>query len=442
MAIVVSKKSIDRNIQKKIIDDLTIIETISYIQKIKNVVPKRIKMFMVTDEYVHLPYYYALQNGYQHSSSNWLSFDKTNKHFIGNLRENQIEYIEKATQKLNETKCVIISTPPGSGKTIMAAKIWHDIGLLGIIIVNRITILNAWVKTFQNFCPNCNICIVDKNMKLTVIPDILISMDQRIKYIPDILRKKIGTVIFDEAHLLCSDTRVSVFLAFEPKYVIMETATLERNDGFDKMIKLVAGSEGVFEISKVPYNFILVKTGIIEKEEEGEDSTYQKLCTKLCENDKRQEIVIDIVKANITEKIIILSDYISGIDKLMEKLIKEGIPVSTLYGNQNKYQNARVLIGTMPKIGTGFDEENVCSNFEDDPMKSSMLIMLTTTPQYQRFEQARGRVMRCNKTPTIIWLIDETKVQMRHFREIKSWIQKTNGTIYETESGGAIKKIN
>jgi hypothetical protein len=107
-----------------------------------------------------------------------------------------------------------------------------------------------------------------------------------------------------------------------------------------------------------------------------------------------------------------------------------GIQSATLYGQQETYSDSPVLLGTIPKMGTGFDEENFCSDFKGTP--SDVLILTTSISEdnLPLYIQVSGRAMR-SENPIIVYLVDEHNICKRHFKATEEWIRKTNGTIIE-----------
>ena len=139
-------------------------------------------------------------------------------------------------------------------------------------------------------------------------------------------------------------------------------------------------------------------------------------------------MICKIIINNPHRKFIALQRVTAGIESLVEKLRSLGIESDSLYGNKKSYKNSRVLVGTIPKMGTGFDEENACDDFYLNPEKSNTLIFINSVKKESLFEQVRGRVMRSDN-PHVIWLMDDNTSILRHFNGLKNWISKTNGNI-------------
>ena len=260
------------------------------------------------------------------------------------------------------------------------------------------------------------------------MPYFIICMDGRIGKIPKKLIKKIGTVIIDEAHLFCSKGKVECLLGIQPRYVIAESATLQRGDKLEKMIHLICGEHRVYRRSNTQYIVYRLDTGILVEEEQGARGiNYGKLCLALGMDEYRNEIIINIIKNNPHRKFMILSKCVPHVKLLREILIKNKLKCDILCGSKNNYSDSHVLVGTMSKMGVGFDEKNACENFKG--VESNVLFLAHSMAQWQLFEQYVGRVKRTSVVPIVIWLYDRNKMGRKHFAELEDWIKLTGGEI-------------
>lgn len=431
MAIRVSFSLIDKDLGKKILEETTVVEVMSFVPGIRfQPSPQQVQMFHDAGDDILLPYYYAKQLGFDHSMTTkekWIKLTNLPP-FVGEMRDYQNDILSEAIHYLSTQNSVIIGTPPGSGKTIMASKLWYEIGLLGMVITNRIEVHKGWIKTFQTVCPGCVIWVPGTGFP-NVMPHIIVSMADAVDYIPEEIRLSVGTLIVDEVHLLCTPTRNKMFLSFEPHYVILETATLEMNNGMHKMATLVASESGVFRISKIPYNIYVVPTGIFGNQEYGKSGMISASLQKsLASSPERHNIILNIIHNNRHRKFIAMHRVTAGIEELVSKARTIGIPADSLYGSKKEYNNSRLLVGTVSKMGTGFDEANACSDFYLNPEKSNTLILVNSIKGWQLYEQVRGRVMRSDD-PCVIWLMDDNPSILRHFETLRPWFEKTNGRI-------------
>lgn len=315
--------------------------------------------------------------------------------------------------------------------TIMGAWLAYILGYMTLIYMHRGTIMQQWLVTFLKCIPGLagRIWLVgERYPELTGPPAVILCMDGRYDAIPANIMDMVGTLIIDEAHLFCTPSRVGPLLRPRPRYIIAETATPERDDDMHLMIQSIVGTHGIFMTSKDPYIVVQLETNILVEETKNKFGTnYDLLCKELCANPQRNEMAINIVKTNPQHKFMILTKLADHV-RLLELLFQMAqIRVGTLYRNKSDYSDSQVLIGTMPKMGVGFDEENACKDFQG--VKSNVLILMGSVKKYQQYEQYRGRVMRAS-APIVIWFNDRNKTVRNHLKQLEEWIGKTNGTLF------------
>ena len=315
--------------------------------------------------------------------------------------------------------------------TICGALLSYLGGYVTLVYCNRDTIMRQWYKTFAKCFPGYESWIwmvgVTDPPPAPAVPPFIICMDERSDRIPEHIRNAVGMLIIDEAHMFCTPTQVSCLLKVQPRFVVIETATLERDDGMHTMMQAIGGFHGVFRISSSPYTFVRMTTHVsVELVKNRFGTNYDMLCKSLAAHEYRNMIIVDIIRSNPLHKFIVLTRLKEHVELLERVCAANGITAAMLYGTKSRYEDSPVLIGTMPKMGTGFDEENACDNFQG--RKSNVLILAHSVKKWQQYEQFRGRVMRC-KAPIVIWLQDENSTTKKHFDGLKAWITETNGTI-------------
>lgn len=352
-------------------------------------------------------------------------------HFCALLKDYQVEPALEAYQQLQTWGSTTLKLPPGFGKTMIGAWLWSLTATVVVVLVVQQPLLRQWKKTFSTAVPGLaqSIWVVgeDPPPNPGVIPAIIICMNQRTRQIPQGIKDAVGCLIIDEAHCFCTPDRVESLLTFTPKYVIAETATLERDDGMEKMIHSICGEHSVSRVATKPYGVIRLDTSItVEENRNKYGVNFNDLCNRLCALPERNEIILDIIKNNPHRKFMILTRLADHVQLLQILILNSGISCATLYRNQKTYSDSSVLIGTIPKIGTGFDEANACEDFAG--VQSDTLILAGSIKKNTVFEQVRGRVMR-SANPVVIYLVDRNQVCKRHFRETAAWIEYTHGVI-------------
>ncbi len=489
MSVVFNIDEIDTETKRELCKELTLIPIDQYQESMKKwrkpaqrnysapAVPVLMFDVDIENRTVKFPFYVAMERmGVKPNRHK--EFPKVTKKgkldFKAELREYQVEPAAEALEQLKEHCTTTIGLPPGWGKTIVGAYLAGKANGPIIVFAHRMKICEAWEKTFQLCYPQYakSIWIVGKNdweqgvpipknctnqdgekccdsdldeedwckdckAEDKYVPIFTICMDTRIDKVPQYIKDAICVTIIDEAHLFCTPSRVKCVLATQPKFVIAESATLYRKNRMEKMIQKVVGEHGVFEINNKPYRLFIIDTKVevdIVKGKRGTDFT--DLTKKLVHHEDRNHIILNCIKCNMHRKIMILCRQKDHVEILFKLLQDNDIEVSTLYGSQEEYKDSHVLIGTIPKMGTGFDEKNACSDFKG--RESDLLFLVTSIAiseidgseigDVSLFEQCKGRGMR-SSDPAIFYFRDNLDIVKRHIRCVLDWVEMTKGTV-------------
>lgn len=439
MALRISKKYINPDLAKIIRQHLYLIPEESFY--IKNMYGKNNNassnkealLFFSTDgDDILLPYAYGkkILNQYQiqHISP---VLPITNFTFTGTLNDHQIPLIEDCISQLSQYGTTTLNIFTGSGKTIMAVYLASILKRKTLILFHRDIFISQWFSTLNEFTSAKSWIIKEGNENKPPDEfDIILSMDSRFNKIPIEIKNQIGTVIIDEAHAFCTPSRVPILLGTQPNYVISCTATLKRNDGLEFMIQLICGMHKVMKISRKPFSVHKMNTGIkfpLPLNKQGKPD-WTEIVTQLCNNVQRNQYAMDMVLSNHQHKILILTGRKEHVDNIHNYLKLCGQSVDYMAGNKRSYNDSRILVGTISKIGTGFDEKSACQNFSG--FRIDMLILMTSIASMELLEQVAGRCFRAD-FPMIIHLVDDLSMIKRHWKEAEEWYRSRNGTIYE-----------
>ena len=456
MSIWVPKSAITLEMGKEILKETTIVEELSSYDIYQGTQPRRVRMCTQdpSKTYFIMPYMVAQKRGFQPINMKWRQIvfpytmgDGTVKHlpeFTGSFRDYQAEVLPEILDCLKRNNTVIIGLPPGWGKTIMAAYIIQLCRGAAFVGVKQRKVYEGWKKTFEKVLPNMKVwCVGDMDKPLNW--DICLCMEGRLKQVGYLDRMECMTVILDETHTLCTPTQVDLFLGFQPKYIIYETATLKAS-GLWRMAALCSGEEGVFRISKIPYNFFVIKTGVEGSEERTDRGKLKpaSIQRSLIENQTRKNIIHCLILNHIQyRKFICLQTVTKDIDDNITELNNLGITCDTLWGTKNKYSQSQVLFGTYGKISTGFDEENACDDFWTSPYKSDTMIFVNSVAKAELLIQSMGRCMRTeDEVPAFFFLLDENSNVKNHLKNNKWLIEQTNGVIREVDYRNAFVPMN
>lgn len=443
MSIWVHRDNIDVKTGENIYKECTIVEELDQYNISKGHEPRAVLMFKKdsTKQFFLIPYRIAVKYGFKQNNPYWkqivhvyIDENGNNRYlpqFTGDFRDYQKEVIPEIIECMQKNNTVIIGLPPGWGKTIIAAYLIWLIGLLAVVIVKQERVYIGWQKTFKKVLPQARVWLVgDEPMPEKF--DIILCMNERTHHVPFYIKMQVGTLIIDEAHTISTYTQVDTFLDWAPKYVILETATLKAST-FWRMSAAVAAEDGVFRISKVPYNFYVVRTGVFgdQKRNVNGDLISASVQRSLIQNLTRTKIVQSIIYNHVNyRKFICLQTVTQDIDENIIRFNHLGISCDTLWGDKKTYSQSQVLFGTYGKISTGFDEENSCDNYWIIPVKSNTMIFINSVLSPWLLIQAMGRCMRTlDEVPAFIFLLDDNSNVKNHLKANEWLIKLTNGNI-------------
>jgi superfamily II DNA or RNA helicase len=345
--------------------------------------------------------------------------------YIGTLRLEQRSIIIRAFQILKTKNCLLLSTHVGFGKTILALYILSELRLKTVIVVNRIVLIQQWKDSIEKVLSGARICILDsKNAAVnTDNYDIfIINLVNVCKITSDVFN--IGVVIIDEVHTTLSEKMCSDLLYFTPKYLIGLSATPYRLDGTQKLFDLFFGNDAtIFKPllrAHVVYKINTdIKIKLVKVASTGRvnwDATIK----QQADNSIRNQLIVNIVKSFSSKTFLILCKRVSHIDALEKLFFAAEILTEAIHGSKTPSSfNKRVLIGTVQKLGTGFDCPGI-----------NALLLACDIERY--FIQALGRVFRDPRIePVIFDLVDENEILRRHYSMRRQVYIEAGGTIIE-----------
>lgn len=431
MSVVFPISKFSQEIQKNIDKMLTFtpLDTKSFNKGFSTFQPSMspVKCYYTKDGIVHLPYRFACSLTKKiHNMGDYEKLHGGDLEFKGKLLPRQEEPYKQALEFLKKYNTCTIALYPGFGKTFLGCMLTHKLNKITCILVHRENVGKQWIKSFKNYIPDLkdeDLWYVDNKPKESKI---MVCMSGRTDKIPEELRKKVGTLIIDEAHCFCSESRIKGLLSFSPRYIIAETATPIKDNGMHKIIQSIAGTHYINKISDKPYKCYIIQTNL-DFVTEGKNP-YTDLVSAQCESEERNEVIKNIVKDNPGKKIMIASPRTKHCDTICSKIEELGIKPSKLYGTIKNYKTSKVLVGTTSKMGVGFDEANFCDDYDGKP--SDLLIITQTFKSWPMFEQVRGRGMRAD-SPTVVYLNDKHSITRRHMSIMRKWIRETKGEIKE-----------
>lgn len=349
------------------------------------------------------------------------------------LRPKQVPVVQEAFQYLNDVGGVHLGLHPGFGKTAISCYLACQLGQLTLVYLHREIYVKQWVTEFGAFTIGAKIWVVGEKfpeLQPGEYLSVIICMNGRYQKIPSEIMRAVGTMIIDEAHNFCTPSRVGAMLAPQPKYVISCTATLERKNGMETMIKTLVGNTAIIRDYDCQFDYIEVQTGIkipVEDTKAGMPN-YSKFTNDVCADEFRNSLIVKLACDNLHRKILILSGRVSHAKQLCQVFKALGISCDYMAGKKKTYNDSRILIGSTSKIGEGFDEANFCEDYGGQ--KLNMLILATSVKAGKDHKQYVGRVFRADN-PIVFDLIDDVRMVQKHWRGRKAWYKKQKGTAHK-----------
>lgn len=327
----------------------------------------------------------------------------------------------------NSGSC-IFGMYPGFGKTVVTAYSIVEKKYPTLIIVYRDALIKQWGDTIKNYT-KMNVFVwtsqTKKKIKWNEINfdniDVIVSMDTCADQLPSELLKRIGILVLDEAHTLCTEKRSNLFFLTQPKYVIACTATLERPDMMHRIIYRAVGNFGVFISSPVHFELYKVSTPFVPQMISTKID-WSAICQSLAASKERNEFASNLICKLVEDgnKVLVMTSLVEHAETLASILAdKKLFPVSTIFGKISSYTDAKVLVASMSKAGTGFDEVFACQDWQGVRLNS--LVLMTSVASFAPMVQIFGRVFRA-LDPKIYYFVDKMEfIERKHWKEAKKY---------------------
>jgi superfamily II DNA or RNA helicase len=418
-------------ISSKVCKDLSVKIEMGYHQKQTKV----IYILLEEEDGVKVPFYYGLQLP-DIIRPNRSVLGKISHSFVGKLREQQKQCRDDSLVLLQQHKSCMLCCYTGFGKTITAINMACKIKLKTLITVPKKPLLSQWESEIKKFVPNASVMVVEpgKIKNIENATDFCIVNTCNVQKLNKDFLQQYGFVIVDEAHLQMTEKLSENLLYLTPRYLLGVTATPYRKDGYHPLFKLFFGENKVQYSLNKKHTVYKVKTGFRPNENnylKHGPNNQQKVCwntilDEQAKNEKRNNIIIDIVRhEKFKDRVfLILVKRIEHGQYLFNCLENLGEKVTSLLGKQQEFdKEARILIGTNSKIGTGFDH----------PKLDTLLAAADMVSYYIQFI---GRVMRKNNNstigePIIFDLVDSHPILKKHFEKRLKVYSKHGGEVVD-----------
>lgn len=396
-------------------DNKTTCHEISCIQH-KN---KMLEPYKITNNMIYLPFAFAVQKLGLKRPERDTSIGFQTK-FVGKLRDEQKEVKKEAVKYLNKDGCCLLALRIAFGKTCLSINIACSIKMKTLIVVHKLVLIKQWKESIGNFS-NARIQVLNSKSKFDQNCDFFIMNAVNIPKMGHKFFNAIGCMVIDECHCIMAEQISYLMNYVQPRYLIGLSATPYRNDDLNILLDLYFGKNKIIRKLFHPHNVYLVYTEF-KPEVKVMDTgrvDYNHILDSLSKSPERNAIIIDIINSFPDRCFLVLVKRIYQGNYLKKKLEELGEHVDTLLGTKQDFdKNARILIGTSSKVGTGFDHKKLDS-------------LILAAPIKDYYMQTIGRIMRTkDRVPYIFDLVDKNPILLKHYKLRKEIYNETGGKVF------------
>lgn len=464
--IILKKENLSENDLNSIKKDLTFFDTDK-----KNILTIG---YQELNKYLYLPTFYSspvLSNYSDLITTNFEDDFKyiNNTQFTGNFKnieqENNFNII---LNHLKTKKRGIYKATTGSGKTFLSIKIACELKLKTLIIsasTNQIGLLYQWEKSIMQFTKNLQIGkLGDKHCDIND-KDIIISTASSLRKnenIEKILQEKIGFIIIDECHHICSISNIQIFFKLgKIPYILGLSATPDRKDGLTNLLYywangLITDYKQKYESLPTIIKIYKMFSNSYKNHYLPYDNTklfYSKMIDDIINFKNRNKLITDTIiniSKNKERKILFLTDRIEHVNIIYDMInakntnrnLKFTKYIGTKLSTQEKQNilnnDNQIILSTCHAFGEGIDKNDLNTLILGISKKHEIITQKNNKFNSINFTQIIGRIYRkphLNINPLIIDFADDFSVFKTHYYSRQRYY-KNNLTI------NSIKIIN
>jgi superfamily II DNA or RNA helicase len=321
--------------------------------------------------------------------------------FKGQLKPFQ----QEAANRMLTKEFGTLSSPTGSGKTIMALYIVAQRRQPALIIMHTKDLVHQWIARIKSFLsiPEEEIGLIGGG-KMVIGKKITVALVQSLYKFAEKVSPHIGNLIVDECHRIPSRTFTDAVTEFDSRYMLGLSATPWRRDKLSKLIFWHLGDVH-HEVDKnylIESGFVLPADVIFRETNfrpfHDPVMEYSKMLSELTTDDERNRIIAaDIARESQDTPgvCLVLTDRKKHCETLQTIMkYKHNVSADILTGDLSSSQRleivqrlnqgrVKVLIATGQLIGEGFDCRQLSTLFLATPVRFSGRVL-----------QYLGRVLR------------------------------------------------
>lgn len=335
--------------------------------------------------------------------------------------------VEQALSTLQKYNSVFIAAFTGFGKTSTAIYMMCTLGKKVALLCSNNTLKEQWKEEIIKFTGgSAKVQIVTGKNRLDPDADVYImGVMKSAKIHPDELIN-IGLVIIDEAHICAEKAFTDSILRFRPLYLIGLSATPDRQDGLDGLLKYYFGDPSNYIVRTEVKKFTVFKYKTKYCPEvsymyvKGEEViNWSKLISDLAAMEARWKEIANIAVSHSEDKIMILCDRQEMARCIYHYLLELGESAELLIGSKKTWDKSkRILVAGVKKGGTALNDPSL-----------SLLIIAADAKDVRQME---GRIRKIDNVVYVI--VDNHSAFENHWSLQTKWFTQRGADIYHVKS--------
>ena len=278
----------------------------AFVPKSSPIKPNPFPVYRESNKKFYIPRFYGLEH-YGDVDENRIKDGKSiNLKFNGELRDFQKPIVETYLKHAKIKGSGLLEIHTGAGKTVMGLKIIEQLKQKTLIIVHKEFLLRQWEERILQFLPDAKVGRIQASKIDYEDKDIVIGMLQSLsmKDYDSKIFDEFGLTIIDEVHHISAEVFSRVLFKVVTKYALGLSATLKRNDGLTKVIKMFLGKV-VYKKERKGENDVTVKAIQYSTQDEEFNElkldwrgnvAFSTMIKKLCEFNPRREFILKVLE--------------------------------------------------------------------------------------------------------------------------------------------------
>tara|TARA_X000001036_G_scaffold355051_2_gene336779 strand:- start:449 stop:1861 length:1413 start_codon:yes stop_codon:yes gene_type:complete len=342
--------------------------------------PKKVIMFRESKKRLWVPKFYGRTHFGKETRNDEKNGIYIDNEFVGQLKDAQLEILEKILPTIKETGGGTLCLPTGFGKTVCAIWLACKLQVKTLWVTHKTNLMEQTRDRFETFTDG-TVGTIQQN-KIDTDHPFVIGMLQSIAmkdYDPEVF-ENFGLVIFDEVHHIPSHVFSQCLWKLGSRYKIGLSATLERKDKLHEIVDISIGP--VLHRVEAQIKIPVVRRIKAEYHEDNEKiehlntkgrPDFVKLISDTIEDSTRNKIIVEQIFKAFQEgrTVLVLSDRVAHchyiqtkigsfiLDKTQE-IVKIGLYIGGLKNADLFIANeCRVIVATYNMCAEGYDNPNI-----------------------------------------------------------------------------------